>query len=189
MSRDASNQAKQTYNTSQSLEGASAANANSLYSQLTPAFTNEAVNPQGFGAQDLTDMTTGAEQSAGGALGSAVGKAAQYGAANRNSGSFAPALDEASRGASRTLGNETLGIKGANAELKQQQQQEGLAGLSGLEGMENSDVLSSLGLENNATNALTSAAPGWVQNTTGIIGSLRGAGASSGGDGSWAVSG
>lgn len=189
MSRDAAGQAKQTYNTANSLEGGSAANTNSLYNTLTPAFTNEAVNPQGFGAADMADITTGAEQSAGGALGSAVGKAAQYGAANRNLGSFTPGLDETARGASRNLSNTTTGVKTANAELKQNQQQSGIAGLSGEEGMENNDVLASLGIQNNSTNALTNASPGWMQNMTGILSSLRGAGASSNGNGGWSVSG
>ena len=189
MSRAAANQAQQTYNTSNALEGSSAANTNALYNQLTPAFTNEVVNPQGFGSQDMADLTTGAEQSAGGTLGSVAGKAAQYSAANRNLGSFAPTLDEASRAASRQLGSDTLGIKGENAMLKQSQQQAGLAGLAGEEGMENNDVLSSLGLQNQSTNALTNASPGWVQNTAGILGALRGAGASSNGSGGWAVTG
>lgn len=189
MSRDAANQAKQTYNTSQSLEGTSAGNTSALYNQLTPAFTNEAVNPQGFGPSTMADMTTNAEQSSGGALGSAVGKAAQYGAANRNLGSFTPGLDETARGASRNLSNTTTGLNVENAALKQSQQQSGLAGLSGEEGMENNDVLASLGLENNATNALTTASPGWAQTTAGLISSLRGAGASNNGNGGWSVQG
>lgn len=187
MSRDAANQAKDTFKTDTSLEGSSAGNFSSLYNQLTPAYTNEAVNPQGFGPQTEADLNTGAEQSTGGALGSAVGKGAQYSAANRNLGSFAPVLDESARGASRQLSNDTLGIKSDNAMLKEKQRQEGISGLQGEENMANNDVLSSLGLETGSTNALTAAAPGWVQNTVGILGALKGAGGSKGADGSWSA--
>ena len=170
MSRAAESQAKNTYNQANSLDQSASANSNALYDQLAPTFTQEATNPQGFGKNDLAAMNTAAQQSEGGALGSAVGQAGTMAAANRNSGSFAPTLDEASRSAGRNLSNASLGIQGENAKLKQAQQQEGISGLSGLQGEQNSDVLSSLGLQNQSTNALVNAGnSGWFQNMLGFM--------------------
>lgn len=177
MARDAVNQAKQTYQQSQNLQKQSATNANNLYGTLIPAYTNEAVNPQGIGTQGMTAMTTAAQQSAGGSQGAARGKANEYAAANRNTGSFAPVLDESAREAGRNLGQSTLDINAQNEMLKQQQRQAGLEGLSSMYGVQNNDVLSSLGLQNQSTQAQTAAgAQGWFQNMTNLIGSLRGAG-------------
>jgi hypothetical protein len=65
--------------------------------------------------------------------------------------------------------------------LKQQQKQAGLQGLSSLYGTNTSSMLSALGLGNNSVNAGVNAGnSGWFQNMTGLIGALRGAGASSG---------
>jgi hypothetical protein len=177
MSRAAENQAKQTYQTSADFGKGATARSNDLYDTLSPTYANEAANPQGFGKADLADMNTAAQQSVGGSLGAAVGQANTMGAANRNSGSFAPALDEASRGAGRTMSNISTGISADNAKLKEMQRQAGISGLQGLEGQQNSDVLSSLGLENNSTNALTDAGKsGWFQNMTGLINAVAGAG-------------
>ena len=182
MSRAAQGQATNTYNQSNALDQSANQNSTALYDELVPTFSQEATNPQGFGKTDLAAMNTAAQQSEGGALGSAVGQAGTLAAANRNSGSFAPALDEASRSAGRNLSNISVGIQGENAKLKQAQQQEGIQGLSGLQGEQNSDVLSSLGLENQSTNSLVNAGnSGWFQNMTGLIGAL-GKGASGAAD-------
>src|SRR5207344_931992 len=141
MARDAQNQAKQTYKTSQNLTGASTANAGDLYSSLVPAFKQEATNPQGFGAPAIADMTTASNQSLGGSNAAAVGQAAELGAANRNLGSFAPAVAEASRAAGRQQSTNALGIKAADVGLKEQQKQQGLSGLSHVQDQQNQDIL------------------------------------------------
>lgn len=170
MARDAQNQAKQTYQQDQNLTNSSEANANALYSQLVPTFSSEVSNPQGFGTKDMADMTTAAGQSTGGALGAATGQANRMAAANRNSGSFAPVLDEAARQAGRQNSQDVLGIKNANEQLKQNQRSQGIAGLSGLQGEQNNDVLSSLGLQTSATNSLVNAGnSGWFQNMLGFM--------------------
>lgn len=189
MARQATNQAQKTYKEANNLEGASLANSNALYSQLDPIYQNEAVNPQGFNPKEMSDFTTSAEQSAGGALGAATGKATQLAAANRNSGSFAPVLDEASRASSRNLSKSNLDVQNENAMLKEKQRQEGISGLGDLNRQQNADVLASLGLENESTNALTNAGKsGWFQNMEGLISALSGAGASKSSNGDWAVS-
>jgi hypothetical protein len=170
MSRQGKQDAQNTYNTADNLTGASTASKGSLYNNLFGTYQNEAVNPTGFNPTDLAHMTTATEQSAGGGLGAATGKAAQYAAANRNLGSFAPALGEASRDASRSLSDATLGIQNKNALLKEGQRQEGISGMQGLENQENNDILASLGIQNNSTEAETNAEKtGWFQNMLGLM--------------------
>lgn len=177
MARDAQNQAKQTFNTASGVTNTSSGNAGNLYSNLVPQFQAEATGAEGYTPADLSSMTTASNQALGGGVASAVGEANQRAAADRNSGGFAPGLDEASRSATRQQSQNDLGIQKANADLKQRNKQAGLAGEEGLFNTENNDVLSSLGLQNGSTNALTNAgSQGWLQNTTGILNSIRGAG-------------
>lgn len=180
MSRASTNEAQQAATNANNMETASLGKANALYDQLTPTYEQEITNPQGYGAPDLASMNTEAQQSAGGAVGAAVGQAGRMAAANRNSGSFAPTLDESSRDAGRTLSSNALDIQGKNANLKQSQRQAGVSGLQGLEGQQNSDVLGSIGLQNTAADSLSKAAgsKGWLQ-TLQSMGFLNG-GASGG---------
>ena len=188
MARDAQQNAQNTYNTASNLTGSSQTKADALYGQLAPAYQQEATNPTGFNPTEMSDMTTSAEQSAGGAAGTAKGELGTLTAANRNIGGVAPAIDQSARDAGKTLSADSLGIQGDNARLKLQQQQEGLAGLSGLEGQQNNDVLSSLGLQTSANNSLVNAGnSGWFQNMTGMIGALRGAGATNSSGGGFTV--
>ena len=174
MSRAAQNQATTEFNQSENLLNTAENNSNNLYNQLAPAYTAEATNPQGYGKQSLADLTTSAEQSAGGALGTAVGAAKTGAAANRNAGSFAASSDLASRDASKNLSNANLTVQNQNQNLKNSQQQAGLSGLSGLQGEQNSDVLGSIGLENSSTNALVNAGnSGWFQNMLGLINAIK----------------
>lgn len=178
MARDAQNQAKQTYNTASGLEGSSAGEAGNLYSTLVPQFEQEASGTEGFSPTDIANMNTASQQSLGGGVASAVGTGAERAAANRNSGSMAPSLDEASRNATKQLSTNALDVQNANAQLKQKNKQAGIQGEENLFNTENQDVLSSLGLQNQSTNALTNAGnSGWFQNFTGLLGAVRGAGA------------
>jgi hypothetical protein len=177
MARDVANRAKKTYGESQDLYNTSTANAQGLYNQLVPTFTQEATNPQGYGKTDLAAMNTAAQQSAGGGVGAAVGEAGTKAAANRNLGSFAPALDEASRGATRTLGQEALNTQVQNAGLKERQRQAGISGLSGLQSQQNEDIMKSLGLSNQSANLeLEAGKSGWFQNMVNLINAISGAG-------------
>src|ERR1700722_16582488 len=175
--RQAKNQATKNYNQANQLETAALGNSTALYDQLDPTYTQEATNPQGYGAPDIAAMDTAAEQSAGGAEGSAVGQGNREAAANRNSGSFAPALDEASRAAGRNFSADALSVQNKNADLKQKQRQEGISGLSGLQGEQNSDILGSIGLENQSTNSLVNAGnSGWFQNMMALMKQFGGSG-------------
>lgn len=173
MSRQGKSDAQNTYNTASNLTGSSTANRGNLYNSLFGTYQNEASNPVGFTQPDIARMNTAAQQSAGGSLGAVVGKGNQYAAANRNLGSFAPAMDEASRSASRDLSNSALDIQNKNALLKETQRQQGISGMQGLENQENQDILASLGLQNQSTDALTNAEKtGWFQNMLGLMNSV-----------------
>lgn len=170
MSRQGQSMANSTYNTSKGLESGAQSNATSLYNQLMPEFSSEATNPQGFGSADLAAMNTAGQQSTGGAVASAKGEGALQAARTRNSAGIAPAIEESARDAMRTNSENALGVQEANAKLKQIQKQEGLSGLSSLYGTNTNEVLSSLGLENAATNDYVNAGnSGWFQNMTGLM--------------------
>lgn len=169
--------ANQTYNTSKGLESGAESNATNLYNQLMPEYASEATNPQGFGPADLAATNTASQQSTGGAVASAKGEGALQAARTRNSAGIAPAIEESARDAMRTNSSNALGVQEANAKLKQEQQQAGLAGESSLYGTNTNEVLSSLGLQNAATNDYVDAGKsGWFQNMTGLMSALNGPG-------------
>lgn len=170
MARDAENQAKQTYQQSQALTKDSEAKTNDLYNQLHSTYTSEIANPKGFDPADLNAMNTAGQQSLGGGLAAAKGEAATKAASNRNSGSFAPVLDESVRDAGRTNSENAIKTQEADALMREQHRQEGMAGESGLYGSQNNDVLSSLGLQNQSTDTQIKAGQsGWFQNMLGLM--------------------
>ena len=182
MARDAQKQAKDTYKSAASMGTASGANSTDLYGSLVPQYKQMATNPQGFGAPAIADMTTASNQSLGGSNAAAAGEAAELGASNRNLGSFAPAIAEASRAAGRQQSTNALGIKAGDIGLKQEQKQQGLAGLGGLQDQQNKNVLASLGLRDQSTNTLTEAGKsGWFQNMIAYMNAVSNAGSAASG--------
>ena len=170
MSRDAQAQAKDTYKSSKALTADSKNKTNQLYGQLTPFYTGEMTNPTGLGEESKANMNTAAQEAAGGAVSGAVGAGNLTAARDRNSGGFAPALDESVRNAMKSNSDAALGVQNEDALLKEQQKQEGAAGLHNLYGTENNDILSSLGLQNQSTNTQIEAGKsGWFQNMTDLI--------------------
>ena len=181
MARGAQNQAKKTFNETQDVYNTSSGNAKQLYGKLLPPLEGEATNPQGFDPKDLAAMNTGSQQSVGGATAGAVGEGDLEAARTRNAGGFAPALDEAVRSGQRQLSQNAVGIQAQNAGLREANRQAGIAGLSGLYGQNSGNMLSALGLGNQATNALTQAGQsGWFQNMLGAITALKPGGSAGG---------
>jgi hypothetical protein len=109
-------------------------NANSLYGNLAPSLESQAANPQGFAPSDQAAMATEAAQTAGGTEAGAVGAGNLAAARTRNAGGFGTAISDASRGAGETLSRGLLGVKLANANLKNQQRNTALSGLGSLYG-------------------------------------------------------
>lgn len=184
MARGATNQANKTFNESQSVFGTANNNANDLYSKLFPILKGEATNPQGFDPKDLAAMNTASQQSVGGSTAGAVGEGNLAAARTRNAGAFTPALDEAARQGTRQLSSNALQTQVNNANLKQKQQQAGIEGLGNLYGQNSKDLLSALGIGNEATNtAINSGKSGWFQNMLGLITALKPGGSVGGGGG------
>lgn len=140
-----------------------------------PQYQQEATNPTGYDPKDLAAMNTAGSQSVGGATAGAVGELGLQAARTGNAGGFAPAADEAVRSGQRQMSANALGVRGANADLKQQQKQAGLSGLASLYGGNTANMLSALGLQNQSTQTGTQAGQsGWFQNMTGLVGALGG---------------
>ena len=163
MARAEETLAKQNARTGQSLENQYNATSQSELGGLLPAYQTETAHPMGFNPNDLAGINTAAQQSEGGSMAGAVGQGNLEAARNRNSGSFAPALDSAATGAGKNLSQAALGVNEQNAQLKEQQRQQGLQGMLGLYGTATSAGLNALGESNNSVQAGTGAS----QATTG----------------------
>ena len=125
-------------------------------------------------------MDTAAAQTAGGTEAGAVGAGNLAAARTRNAGGFGSAISDASRGAGETLSRGLLGVKLANANLKQQQRGQALSGLEGLYGTNvgasNQALGNVAGLVNSNTNA-ENASWDWTKPLD-ALGGLAGSGAS-----------
>lgn len=106
--------------------------ASGVFADLAPTLESTIANPQGFNPVDEAAMETGALQSAGGGQAAAVGAGNLLGARTGNKGAAAAAIPAASRGAGEQLSQNLLGIRGANAKLKEQQRSGALSGLENL---------------------------------------------------------
>lgn len=132
-------------------------NSQSLYGNLAPMLTSQAANPQGFNPSDESALETGALQEAGGTQAAAVGQGKLEAARTRNTGAFGQAISDASRGAGETLSRGLLGVRTANANLKQHQRDTALTGLEGLYGTNAGASNAALGNVSGLVNADTQA--------------------------------
>lgn len=136
--------------TGNSLESLYGGNAAGINSTLTPALTQEAINPTGYTPTQLGAQTTAAEQSAGGASAGATGGALLRATRTRNAGAAPAAIDQANRTGSQELSQTNAGIQTRNADLQQKQKQQGLSGLESLYGTNVGAGENALGLSNSA---------------------------------------
>ena len=109
-------------------------NAGGIYSDIAPTLESTLANPQGFNPADEASMETGALQGAGGTQAAAVGAGGNLAARTRNAGAIGKSISDASRGSGEQLSQNLLGVRGANAKLKEQQRTGALSGLEGLYG-------------------------------------------------------
>lgn len=185
--RDAGDQAKKTYKAQDAAAKLYGNNAANSYSLLMPQYAQMALNPQGLSPTDQAKLNTSAMQAGGGATAAAVTQGNLQAARTGNVGGYQTSLSEASRLGGKLATDAALKIDGENAELKERQRVAGLSGLSGL----NSEYLRAanqeLNAENESTRTLVDANnSGWLQNLTGLMTSLNGAGYKSGGK-SWTL--
>lgn len=185
MPRQSSNQAQSTYNQAGETAGAGTSiattagnNANTLYNQLFPTYQEEAA---GLPTAGTTAETTAAEQSLGGSTGGALSEGDLTAARTRNSGSFQPEEDQAVREGGQDLSDASTAIK-ANEVQQGQQGEENLYKENEGQQIAGEGInLGALGAENSATNANTSASPGWFQNFTSLLNALKPSGGGGGG--------
>jgi len=183
MSRDAQNQAKQTYNAQSKASQLYGANAAAAYSQLMPQYTSMALNPQGLNPTEKASLNTDSMQSAGGSTAGAVTQGNLNAARTGNVGGYQTTLSDAVRQGMKQNSDNALKTDIMDTGLKEQQRQEGLAGMNGLYNSNLNASTGELNAENQSTQALTQAGQsGWFQNMTGLIGSLAGPAASAFGE-------
>lgn len=103
-------------------------------------------------------MTTTAEQSAGGSQAAATGQGALLAGRTKNPGTAAAAIQESSRNAGEQLSKNALGIKTANAQLKERQRQAGLTGMENMTALDTGAGVNALRIVPEAVNANTNAA-------------------------------
>jgi len=182
VARGATNQANQSFREATNTFNTGTQNSSQLYRQLFPILKGEALNPQGFAPQDLNAMNTASQESVGGSTAGAVSEGNLQAARTRNAGGFAPALDEAARSGGRTLAKNAQDVQTKNAMLRESNRQAGIGGLGDLYGQNSRNMLSALGLGNQATeNAINSGKTGWFQNMLGLINALKPTGSVGGG--------
>lgn len=170
-SQVAEGSATQSQNTATGLTN----NANSLYSNVAPMLTSQAAHPAGFSPADEAAFETGAMDTAGGTQAAAVGQGNLEAARTRNAGGFGQAVSDASRGAGETLSRGLLGVRGANAGLKERQHDQALGGLEGLYGTNVGGASSALGNVAANVNADTNAENASWNAFNNITGAITGA--------------
>ena len=120
--RDAVNQAKSAFNTTNGTANTELAGADQIGDSLIPELERQANNPEGFTPEQENNMLVAGEQGAGGANAGIAGEAASRLARTRNSAGYSTALDEAARDKTQTLSSNALGIKNQSARLGLQRQ-------------------------------------------------------------------
>lgn len=179
MARQQSGQATNTYNTATGNSANYGGDASQINGTLTPFLTQRLLNPSGYSQGDMGAMLANAMGSAGGATSGITGQANLQAGRSRNDAGFSTALDDAARQRTSAAANASEGVAANNANLKQDQSNNAAKMLSGLYGTDVGAQDAALNTANNATaTGIEAGKSGWLQNLTGIIGTLSG-GASS----------
>ena len=155
------------------------AQAGALGGMLVPTLEGDVTNAPGFNPAQLNAMMTQGLEGAGGAASGLVGQAALAGARSRNVGAGTTgALDEVAREKMRTSAGVGLDVATKNAMLQQQQRSSALKQLQDIYGLQTGAQLKAQSLVPEDIDAWAKAnQTGWVQNVTGVLSALQGAGA------------
>lgn len=175
--RDAASAAGTAATTAANTGAGLGAGASTIGSQLVPYLSRQLTNPSGYSQQDLGAQLAAAEAGAGGATSGLAGAASKNAATSRNPMGFSAALGSAARDRSKAAAGQSEQIAANNADVKLKQQQQAEQGLQGLYGTDVSGANQATGQVADDVNAQVNASKsGWLQNLTGIIDSLSGAG-------------
>jgi hypothetical protein len=161
MARGEKNQAKAITQQATGLSSQYAHNAQGVNSVLTPAYTEDIKNPQGYSPQDLAAMETASSQSLGGSVAAAKGEGDLLAARTGNVGAYQPVLDESVRNAMRTLSGNAVKIQRDNAMLKEGKRAAAKSGMQGLYGTNVSGSVAPLSPAVAGVNAQTAANNNW----------------------------
>jgi len=150
-------------------------------SSLLPFYTSEMRAQHGFTPGQTNEMLTAAEAGAGGAIGGASGQLADEAARTRNASGFAKNLDQMARDRSKAAAGSSEGIAAEDVMGAKKLNQEGAAGLGEMYGTDVNSQLKAMGQQDTDVNtAIQAGKSGWLQNLTGVLGTL-GQGASGAG--------
>ncbi|MGH9436528.1 MAG: hypothetical protein ACRD22_01205 [Terriglobia bacterium] len=171
--RSAQSQAKNAGNSALGASNTYGANASAIGTSLTPELQSRATAPPGFGAA-LPGMMGEAAANAAAQAGKAS-QSARLRAMRTGNAAGQGAVDVgAAQAGGQNETNAIQGILGQNAMLENTQQQNALGALGNLYGQNVSGQLGGINAGVGAANAYTNAGKsGWLQNTMGVINSLK----------------
>ena len=179
MSRSATSEATAAQKTA----GANAATyGQNAASELGPLNTQaqSLIGSQGYDPTTLAAITNAGMGGVNAAFGGAAGQINRQAARTGNTAGVAGNLDTLAQNKGIAGGQEAGGIQEQNANFANQQRMAGLNLLGSLYGTNVGAQTANEGVQTGDINAQTSASPGWVQNLTGILGALGGAGKGAG---------
>jgi hypothetical protein len=153
----------QNFGTANDLSNQYSSQALGIEGQLAPQLEAQAANPQGYSPTTMGQMTTAAEETAGGTNAGIAGQAGLRAARTRNVGSGQAATAEGGRAAGQEVSQINAGIQGNNAQLKSRQQAQALSGLGSLYGEDVNAGNNALGLSNQAVQIAGNQKPGFWQ--------------------------
>lgn len=182
MARQQQGQANQTFGTATGNAAQYGGNASAIAGNLTPFLTQRMLNPQGYSPGDMGAMLANAFGSAGGATSGITGQANLQAGRSRNDAGFSTALDDAARQRTEAAARTSEGIAADNANLKQDQSNNAARMLQGLYGTDVGAQNDALNTANQATRTgIEAGQSGWLQNMTGLLAAINGAGKTPGG--------
>jgi len=171
--RDAVNNAKNAFQTSNSTAGTELANAGQIAGSLIPGLEREAQTPTGYTPEQENSMLVAGEQGAGGTESGIKGAANSEVARSRNSAGYSNVLDEAARDKMRTNAASALGVKNRSADIGLKRQAQAQEQLGSLYGEDTNAGLKAESLLPEDVNAETNASKvGWLQNMNELIRTL-----------------
>ncbi len=179
MSRSATNEAK----TAQSTAGTNASQyGQNAAAELGPLNTQaqSLIGSQGYDPTTLAAITNAGMGGVNAAFGGAAGQINRQAARTGNTAGVAGNLDTLAQNKGIAGGQEAGNIQESNANFANSQRMAGLNLLGSLYGTNVGAQTANEGIQTGDINAQTSASPGWVQNLTGILGALGGAGKGAG---------
>lgn len=179
--RSAQATAQNAANTAATTAAGYGTNASGIAAPLTKFATGQMTAPPGYGTADLNSMIGAATAAGSEATGVGQEQAALQAGRTHNLASLSANQDAIAQAASRGVGANVQDILAQNANVKLQQQQQGGNLLQGLYGTDVGAQQSAAGQVPGDLNAKMNAGQGgWLQNTTGILGTLGSLGGGAG---------